>query len=190
MNKFSRTTIFIAEIMGSNEDSNQLIKLPNATRSPIPPNSPLLNRKPESPQMARARKIHRDITRAKGFKASLSRDSSRAGSRSGSRQGSRCATPSRNSRCATPSRNSRAGSPEDRSGDASVNGIPINKLVISGEVSFAIRPSLGARKGWKIMPEGGGDAIDDPELLRRVVDMIKDMEFSGSAVPERITIKV
>jgi len=176
--------------MGSNEDSNQLIKLPNATRSPIPPNSPLLNRKPESPQMARARKIHRDITRAKGFKASLSRDSSRAGSRSGSRQGSRCATPSRNSRCATPSRNSRAGSPDDRSGDASVNGIPINKLVISGEVSFAIRPSLGARKGWKIMPEGGGDAIDDPELLRRVVDMIKDMEFSGSAVPERITIKV
>ena len=174
--------------MGSTEDSNQLIKLPTATRSPIPPNSPLLNRKPESPQMARARKIHRDITRAKGFKASLSRDSSRAGSRSGSRQGSRCATPSRNSRCATPSRHSRAGSPEDK--DALVNGIPINKMVISGEVSFAIRPSLGARKGWKIMPEAGGDAIDDPELLRRVVDMIKDMEFSGHAVPERITIKV
>jgi len=164
--------------------------LTKTTRSPIPPNSPLLNRTPESPQLARARKIHREMTRAKGFRASLSRDSSRAGSRSGSRVGSRCATPSSNSRCATPSRNSRAGSPEDKVGDLSVNGIPINKLIISGEVSFAIRPSLGARKGWKIMPENGGDAIEDPVLLRKVVDMIKNMEFSGHAVPERITIKV
>lgn len=159
------------------------------TRSPIPPNSPLLNRAPESPQLARARKIHREMTRAKGF--SLSRESSRAGSRSGSRVGSRCATPSRNSRCATPSRNSRAGSPEEKGGgDLGVGGIPVNKVMMSGEVSFAVRPSLGARKGWKIMPEAGGDAIEDPELLRRVVEMIKEMEFSGHAVPERITIKV
>ena len=160
-----------------------------STRSPIPPNSPLLNRTPESPQLARARKIHREMTRAKGF--SLSRESSRAGSRSGSRVGSRCATPSRNSRCATPSRNSRAGSPEEKGGgDLGVGGIPVNKVMMSGEVSFAVRPSLGARKGWKIMPEAGGDAIEDPELLRRVVEMIKEMEFSGHAVPERITIKV
>ena len=34
---------------------------------------------------------------------------------------------------------------------------------MSGEVSFAVRPSLGARKGWKIMPEAGGDAIEDPD---------------------------
>merc|ERR1719211_502942 len=172
------------------DNSLKSAKVTNGTRSPIPPNSPLLNRAPESPQLARARKIHREMTRAKGFRASLSRDSSRAGSRSGSRAGSRCGTPSRNSRCATPSRNSRAGSPEEKGGDLSVNGIPINKMMISGEVSFAIRPSLGARKGWKIMPESGGDAIEDPELLKRVVDMIKDMEFSGHAVPERITIKV
>ena len=72
----------------------------------------------------------------------------------------------------------------------SVNGIPINKMMISGEVSFAIRPSLGARKGWKIMPESGGDASEDPEILKRVVDMIKDMECCGHTVPERITIKV
>lgn len=161
-------------------------------RSPIPPNSPLLNRTPESPQLARARKIHREMTRAKGFRASLSRESSRAGSRCGTPtgRGSRCGTPSRNSRCATPSKGSRAGSPEEKGEDVSVNGIPINKMMISGEVSFAIRPSLGARKGWKIMPESGGDAIEDPELLQRVVDMIKDMEFSGHSVPERITIKV
>ena len=174
--------------------SNGIETSPNPsiiTRSPIPPNSPLLNRAPESPQLARARKIHREMTRAKGFRASLSRDSSRAGSRSGSRVGSRCATPSRNSRCATPSRNSRAGSPEEKGGgDLGVGGIPVNKVMMSGEVSFAVRPSLGARKGWKIMPEAGGDAIEDPELLRRVVEMIKEMEFSGHAVPERITIKV
>ena len=161
-------------------------------KTPIPPNSPLLNRTPESPQLARARKIHREMTRAKGFRASLSRESSRAGSRSGTptSRGSRCGTPSRNSRCATPLKGSRSGSPERKGEDLSVNGIPINKMVISGEVSFAIKPSLGARKGWKIMPETGGDAIEDPELLQRVVDMIKDMECCGRAVPERITIKV
>lgn len=161
-------------------------------RSPIPPNSPLLNRTPDSPQMARARKIHREMTRAKGFRASLSRESSRAGSRCGTPtgRGSRCGTPSRNSRCATPSKGSRAGSPEEKGDELSVNGIPINKMVISGEVSFAIRPSLGAKKGWKIMPESGADTTDDPELLKRVVDMIKDMECCGHTVPERITIKV
>jgi hypothetical protein len=40
------------------------------------------------------------------------------------------------------------------------------------------------------MPESGGDPIDDPELLQRVVEMIRDMECSGIAVPETITIKV
>lgn len=57
------------------------------------------------------------------------------------------------------------------------------------EMSFYIRPSLGGRKGWKIMQESG-EEMDDPELLQRVVDMIRDMEFSGIAVPERITLKV
>jgi hypothetical protein len=40
------------------------------------------------------------------------------------------------------------------------------------------------------MPEAGGDSIDDPELLQRVVEMIRDMECSGIAVPETITLKV
>jgi hypothetical protein len=57
------------------------------------------------------------------------------------------------------------------------------------EMIFYVRPSLGGRKGWKIMPESG-EEIDDPELLQRIVDMIRDMEFSGIAVPERITLKV
>ena len=44
-------------------------------------------------------------------------------------------------------------------------------------------------KGWKIMPENG-EAIEDPELLQKVIDMIHDMEFSGRAVPERLSLKV
>jgi hypothetical protein len=69
--------------------------------------------------------------------------------------------------------------------------LPINRSFSSGqELSFTIKPSLGGRKGWKIMPEAGGDSIDDPELLQRVVEMIRDMECSGIAVPETITLKV
>ena len=67
----------------------------------------------------------------------------------------------------------------------------VNRSFYSGqELSFTIRPSLGGRKGWKIMPEAGGESIEDPELLQRVVDMIRDMECSGIAVPETITLKV
>ena len=54
-------------------------------------------------------------------------------------------------------------------------------------MSFSIKPNLGTRKGWKIMPESGEP---DPELLQRVIDMIHEMEFSGRAIPERITLKV
>ena len=37
------------------------------------------------------------------------------------------------------------------------------------------------------MPESGDP---DPEILQRVIDMIHEMEFSGRAIPERITLKV
>ena len=63
-------------------------------------------------------------------------------------------------------------------------------------MSFSIKPSVGGRKGWKIMPEeASGDAAagavePDPEILQRVIDLIHEMEFSGRAVPERITMKV
>ena len=63
-----------------------------------------------------------------------------------------------------------------------------------GELSFAIRPAIGGRKGWMIMPddkEGGSEeAVTDPDALQKVVEMIREMELSGHAVPERITIKV
>lgn len=43
-----------------------------------------------------------------------------------------------------------------------------------------------------IMPDNGGGTEDeeDPDALQRVVEMIKEMELCGHAVPERITIKV
>jgi hypothetical protein len=43
------------------------------------------------------------------------------------------------------------------------------------EVSFSIKRALGSRKGWKIMPDDGHSL--DNEALRRVVSMIKDIEY-------------
>ena len=144
-------------------------------RSPIPPDSPLLNKTPASPQLQRARQIHRELSRARNFRASLSRENSRGGT---PRNGSRIGTPSRGSRCGSPTR-----------GNGEESALPVNKAVVHGELSFTIRPSIGGRKGWKIMPEDDG-AIEDGEIIKRVVEMIKEMEFSGHTVPERITIKV
>merc|ERR1711970_1273040 len=79
---------------------------------------------------------------------------------------------SRNSSAA----NSRQGSPEPA------------PAVASAEVSFSIKRSLGARKGWKIMTEDGESL--DSNALRAVVGMIKEIEYQGLAVPERITIRV
>ena len=52
--------------------------------------------------------------------------------------------------------------------------LPMNKSFSSGqEICFSIRPSLGGRKGWKIMPEAGGDAIEDPGItLTNVLKII------------------
>ena len=67
-------------------------------------------------------------------------------------------------------------------------------LVVVSEYTFLIRfPALGGRKGWMIMPDNGGGTEEDggdPDALQRVVEMIKEMELCGHAVPERITIKV
>lgn len=86
----------------------------------------------------------------------------------------------------------------DRSGSRSRGGTPCrgatptpkSPLATGAEISFSIKPSVGGRKGWKIMPADNDNVEPDPELLQRVIDMIHEMEFSGRAVPERITIKV
>ena len=89
----------------------------------------------------------------------------------------------------------------DRSGSRSRGGTPVpqgsagtTKKLAGGELSFSIKPSVGGRKGWKIMPENApaesSQSETDPEILQRVIDMIHEMEFSGRTVPERITLKV
>lgn len=134
-------------------------------KGPLAPDSPLLRPStPQSPGSRRARELQREARRARNFRASLDRSGSR----------SRAGTPIRSGTPGTPAR---AGTPA-RSGS---------------ELSFSIKPSVGGRKGWKIMPAGSGadeNSEPDPEILQRVIDMIHEMEFSGRTVPERITLKV
>jgi len=63
------------------------------------------------------------------------------------------------------------------------------KKVENSELSFNIRKHLGAKSGWLIMPDDEAKGFK-PDSIRKVADMIKTMELSGHAVPERITIKV
>ena len=61
------------------------------------------------------------------------------------------------------------------------------KSSIPGPTSLTIKPSVGYRKGWKIMLDSG-EKIEDSDLLQRVVEMIRCLELSGKPVPEKITI--
>ena len=158
--KFFQTHIAMAS-----EDSTSLkieVNVANSKKNnPVAPDSPLLRPStPQSPGSRRAREIQREARRARNFRDSLERSGSR----------SRAGTPAR---CSTPIAASTT---------STTSAVP-------GEMSFSIKPSLGGRKGWKIMPESG-ETSPDPELLQRVIDMIHEMEFSGRAVPERITLKV
>merc|ERR1711997_1030640 len=130
-----------------------------SNKSPLPPDSPLLRPStPQSPGSRRAREIQREARRARNFRDSLERSGSR-------------------SRGGTPARST----PTPKTTTTSTVTIP------GEEMSFSVKPNLGTRKGWKIMPESGDP---DPEILQRVIDMIHEMEFSGRAIPERITLKV
>jgi len=142
------------------EAANNLVSGPNSNKvNPLPPDSPLLRPStPQSPGSRRAREIQREARRARNFRDSLERSGSR-------------------SRGGTPARST----PTPKTTTTSTVTIP------GEEMSFSVKPNLGTRKGWKIMPESGDP---DPEILQRVIDMIHEMEFSGRAIPERITLKV
>eukprot|EP00088_Acartia_fossae_P068926 TRINITY_DN8856_c0_g1_i1.p1 TRINITY_DN8856_c0_g1~~TRINITY_DN8856_c0_g1_i1.p1 ORF type:complete len:219 (-),score=72.68 TRINITY_DN8856_c0_g1_i1:33-689(-) len=138
---------------------------PRPCASPIPPGSPLLSPVPISPAQKRARSFTKELLRARSFRAQRERSCSRNNSRNSSRVNSRCGSP-----------------------DPEIENINPIKIQKDQEVTFIIKRSLGSRKGWKIMPEDGGEM--DSEALKKVVSMIKDIEFQGFAVPERITIKL
>ena len=151
-----------SEENGLKMEANNLVVVsnPNSNKSnpTLPPDSPLLRPStPQSPGSRRAREIQREARRARNFRDSLERSGSR----------SRGGTPARS----TPT-------PKTTTTTAVIPG---------EELSFSVKPNLGTRKGWKIMPESGDP---DPEILQRVIDMIHEMEFSGRAIPERITLKV
>ena len=145
--------------MASAENLKIDTNLPATKKSPVAPDSPLL--RPSTPSSPSSRRARE-----------LQREARRARNFRGSleRSGSR----------------SRGGTPVPRGSTPT----PKSPMAISGsEISFSIKPSVGGRKGWKIMPDE--DNVEpDPEMLQRVIDMIHEMEFSGRAVPERITMKV
>jgi hypothetical protein len=61
------------------------------------------------------------------------------------------------------------------------------------EVTFAVsRPKYG-RRGWRVMPEEESGDLRDPAVsaaIEKVAAMIREIEFAGHVVPERITIKL
>jgi len=152
-------------------------------RSPLPPGSPLLNSRVMSPALQRARSFNKELRRQASFRAarekhSLSRNASPACSRNASPACSRNASPV----C------SRNASPV-----CSRNTSPVRceSPVISQEISFKIKKCLGSRKGWKIFPEDDNIVGEmDTKALKTVVNMIKELECQGFAVPERISVKV
>jgi hypothetical protein len=65
-------------------------------------------------------------------------------------------------------------------------------LKIGDEVSFNVRRSLFGRHGWIVM--SADDAVDlkqvNVDVMRKLADKIRDLEFSGKDVPNHITVKV
>jgi len=135
---------------------------PSRSPSPRHPHSPL----PQDSPLLSPRPMSPALKRAKSFNKEMRRCASFRAAREKSL--------SRNSSAV----NSRNTSPEGRTASPAA----------SQDVSFSIKRTLGARKGWKIMADDG-QPIEGP-ALKTVVGMIKDMEYQGFSVPERITIKM
>ena len=59
------------------------------------------------------------------------------------------------------------------------------------EVTFEIRKSQFGRKGWKVMPENDLDLrVVGPKVIEMVMLRIRDLDYSGHPVPERMTIRL
>ena len=63
---------------------------------------------------------------------------------------------------------------------------------IGDEISFKVRRSLFGRHGWIVM--SADEAVDlkqlNDDVMRKLADKIRDLEFSGKDVPDQITVKV
>jgi len=63
--------------------------------------------------------------------------------------------------------------------------------VAGQEVTFNIKKSTLGRIGWRIMPED--DSLNlkmNQEILNQVLEKIRDMQYSGQVVPEKMTVKL
>jgi len=130
-------------------------------RSPLPPDSPLLRSRAMSPALQRARSFNKELRRQASFRAAREKQSL-----------------SRNNSPAV----SRNPSPERQ------EQVVVNQ---EQEMAFRVKKCLGSRKGWKIIPDNDDNSEDiNTVALRTVVNMIKEMECQGFAVPERISVKV
>merc|ERR1719150_2936829 len=59
------------------------------------------------------------------------------------------------------------------------------------EISFKVKKTMMGRIGWRIMPED--DSLNlkmNKDILNQVLERIKDMQYCGQAVPEKITVKL
>jgi len=63
---------------------------------------------------------------------------------------------------------------------------------VSDEMTFKVRRSMFGRHGWIVMADD--EKLDLKQLkgdvMHRLADKIRDLEFSGKEVPSQITLKV
>lgn len=60
------------------------------------------------------------------------------------------------------------------------------------EITFLIKRSTFGRKGWKVMPQEEGTNLRmlKAEVMEAVMARIRELELSGLAVPEQMTLSV
>jgi len=59
------------------------------------------------------------------------------------------------------------------------------------EISFKVKKTMMGRIGWRIMPED--DSLNlkmNKDILNQVLERIKDMQYCGQTVPDKITVKL
>jgi len=76
--------------------------------------------------------------------------------------------------------------------EKSVDKVNYEEVDLRGqEVTFLIKKSLSGRIGWKIMPEEEELNLKiNPAVLQQVMDQIRDLQFSGQVIPDKISLKI
>jgi len=68
---------------------------------------------------------------------------------------------------------------------------PSPKLPPKREVTFRVKKTATGRSGWKIMPEDESLSLKiNKDVLNQCLDRLKEMQYSGEAIPDKITITV